>query len=90
VSNINNEVVIYESYPQVGIDTNVLSWWKMQKDTLPILSKMARKYLSVPATSVPSESLFSKAGIISSGNRSSISPKVLRELLFLHKNQNYL
>lgn len=39
-----------------------LDWWKLHGSDLPLLSKMAREYLSVPATSVPVERTFSMAG----------------------------
>jgi hypothetical protein len=38
-----------------------LSYWSRSTTTFPELSKMARKYLAIPATSTPCERLFSKA-----------------------------
>ena len=38
---------------------DVLYWWKVQKDKLPILAGLARAYLCI---STPSERLFSTAG----------------------------
>ena len=32
-----------------------LKWWDVNKNNFPILSQLARKYLSIPATSVSSE-----------------------------------
>jgi hypothetical protein len=40
-------------------ELSTLEWWKCQKHIYPVLSLMARDYLSVQATSVPCEELFS-------------------------------
>jgi hypothetical protein len=42
--------------------TNPLRWWRDHETSFPFLSKLARRVLCVPATSAPSERLFSVAG----------------------------
>lgn len=53
------------------------------ENTYPNLSKLAFKYLSIVATSVPSERLFSKAGDILTEKRNRLKGKHLSKLLFL-------
>jgi hypothetical protein len=42
--------------------TDPLVWWKTHCLRFPRLARLARQSLRVPATSVPSEPVFSKAG----------------------------
>ncbi|CAK1592527.1 unnamed protein product [Parnassius mnemosyne] len=51
------------------------------------LNVLALKYLSVPATSVPSERIFSKSGYILSSRRSRLQADAVDHIYFL--NQNY-
>ena len=61
----NNEVVLYLQKKQIRLKDNPLKWWSVNKVALPVLAQIARKYLSIPVASVPSERLFSDAEIIS-------------------------
>lgn len=63
-----------------------LSWWKANELTLPELSRLAKKYLACPATSTPSERLFSKAGQLICQRRANISDKNINRVLFVNKN----
>jgi hypothetical protein len=40
-----------------------LDWWRLHQHDFVYLSKLAAKYLSIPATSAPSERVFSTAGL---------------------------
>jgi hypothetical protein len=50
------------------------------------VSRIARKYLCIVATSVPSEQLFSTAGNIVSEKRACLLPENVNKLVFLHVN----
>lgn len=67
-----------------------LRWWQARAILYPGLSSLADKYLSVMASSVPSERTFSKSGQILSERRSSIQPKRMEKILFLNMNQRFL
>lgn len=54
---------------------NVIKYWQDNANIFPIISKLAEKFLCIPATSVPSERVFSDAGQIISNRRCSLKPK---------------
>ena len=51
-------------HPQLEIEESPLSWWKIEHQRYPHLSRLACKYLCLCATSVLSERIFSVAGEI--------------------------
>ena len=62
-----------------------LEWWT-NHTRFPYLSVLAKKYLAVPATSVPAERAFSIAGHIVSQKRSCLLPENVNRLVFLAEN----
>ena len=66
------------------IDT--VKWWKTYCVQLPFLSSLARKYLCIPATSVPSERAFNVSGNIITSKRSCLHPENAELLTFLAHN----
>lgn len=81
-----DELMLYLRQKQIKLKDDPLKWWSVNKTTLPILAQIARKYLSIPATSVPSERLFSDAGNHISARRTRLSPELVNKMLFLKRN----
>ncbi len=54
---------------------DVLAWWKAQQHSFPLLAQCARKYLCIPASSAPSERLFSTSGSLVTAKRNCLSPR---------------
>lgn len=63
-----------------------LDWWKVNAVKYPKLGKLVWKYLSAPATSVPSERLFSEVAAISDARRSRLKPEKVETILFIRGN----
>ena len=87
----HNELVMaelsrYKSEAVLELNGKPLEWWNKYKHSFPNLSLMARKYLGVVATSVPSERLFSCAGNIVTSKRPALEPENVEKLVFLHDN----
>ena len=55
----------------------------------PNLAQLAKAVIGIPATSTPSERLFSTAGNIVTKKRSCLNPENVDVILFLNKNLKY-
>ncbi|XP_050960772.1 E3 SUMO-protein ligase ZBED1 [Labeo rohita] len=69
-------------------DSDPLEWWRLQCSHFPRISRLAKKYLCIPATSSPSERAFSTGGNIVTSSRASLKPENVDRLVFLAKNLN--
>lgn len=67
-----------------GSFNNPLDWWRLKQEQYPLLAGIALKVLAIPATSAPSERVFSVAGITIAKERSRLDPANAGELIFLH------
>ena len=84
---ITADLTCYTSAPMLDSEEDPLVvWWKFQSKNSPILSKLAKKYLAVCATSAVSEQLFSTSGRVVSPLRASLKPEKVEMLVFLSKN----
>jgi hypothetical protein len=69
---------------------DVLEWWRLQRSTFPRLSQLARAILAVPATSAPSERIFSVAGLAINAKRSCLNPNTADKIIFVHENWRFV
>ncbi len=83
---ITAELQSYLLSAAVDSEENPLFWWKEHAKQFPALSKLAQKYLCIPATSSPSERVFSTGGNIVTCLRTSLKPESVDRLVFLAKN----
>ena len=60
MENLDKELQRYGAETQVDLDTCPLQWWKVHASKFPILSQVAMEISAIPASSAPSESVFSK------------------------------
>lgn len=74
----------YQSAPPIPLHS--LQWWKANEFRFPFIAQLAKVYLCIPATSVPSERVFSTAGDILNAQRSRLKSKHVDSLIFLKKN----
>lgn len=78
--------VKYYLQDRTKVDAGPLAWWGKNEDRYPKLARAAKYLLSIPATSTPSERIFSKAGFIFNKTRSCLLPENVDKLVFLSHN----
>jgi len=74
----------YLSQPLISLKEDPVQCWEDMKTVYTDLYVLARKYLSIMGSSVPSERLFSKASLTLSKSRNRLLGKRLGKLLFLN------
>lgn len=87
---VQKEVLQYFGEQPLSKKEDPLLWWRANAARYPTLAKLAKSFLCIPATSTPSERLFSAAGNIASKRRASLSSAHVNMLTFLHCNHHLL
>jgi hypothetical protein len=82
----SNEVEEYLKEDKIPFNQCPFNWWLNKKNKYPVLAKMARTFLAIPATSTSSERLFSDAGNLLTSKRSKIDSELFKRMMFLKRN----
>ena len=69
--------------PLMNRGTDILKYWQSKQYQYPIIARIAKDHLAIPATSAESERLFSVSGDIVTKKRNRLSPLTLWYLLCL-------
>jgi len=86
---VDKELISYCNEPKMNrlnhenMPSNPLEWWAQHEGKYPILSSLARNVLCIPATSAPTERLFSYAGLTIADNRANLLPDNAAEIIYL-------
>ena len=80
------EITLYLQEMAVDDEENPLTGWKNNQGRLPLVARLARKYLCICATSAPSERVFSTAESVATPLRSLLNPEKVNMLVFLARN----
>lgn len=84
------ELDLYLSEPVQCHNGDPLTWWRANRDRYPELSRLARIFLAIPATSVPSEQLFSTAGDVLTKKRNRLASDSMEAQVFVYKNYDLI
>jgi hypothetical protein len=83
---IKKEIERYMEEVQIPNEECPLKWWSERQKAYPHIATVARNILAIPASSVPSERIFSIANNIVTKKRTQLSPENVDLLIFLKKN----
>ena len=80
-----------EKYLKSDVNCNdFLQFWQLSGDEYPHLKSLARLVLAIPATSTPSERVFSTTGLIFNAKRTMLLPENIEKIQVIHDNYNLL
>jgi len=71
-----------------GVEANSLAFWKAHQFDYPVLSAMAKDYLTIQASSVSAERAFSSGTDLVTADRCSLSGKTIEMTQFLKFHLN--
>uniref|UniRef100_A0A8C4N752 Zinc finger BED domain-containing protein 1-like n=1 Tax=Eptatretus burgeri TaxID=7764 RepID=A0A8C4N752_EPTBU len=83
---VDKEIKRYRDEPCIPLSKNPLSWWRSHEQSFPLLSKVARMYLGIPAKSLPTERAFSTAVDVITAKKAALTGENVDMLIFLKKN----
>jgi len=72
----------------LNISSDPLLWWKLNEIRFPGLAKLARLYLSVPASQASCERLFSVARNDITDKRTRMLPDLVEALIFIARRKD--
>ena len=82
------EVELYLKEKPIDREEPPLGWWKENQHRFPLVSRVAKRYLTIPITSTPAERVFSTAGLTVTRLRSCLTPEHVNMLVYLNKNSS--
>ena len=83
VETLRSDLDLYLQEPLANREVKPLSWWKDASNRLPLITRVARQVLSIPASSATSERAFSDAGYTINQRRVRLNPQNVDKLLFI-------
>ena len=71
-------------------DFDAVAWWENNKTAFPHLFLLSKKVLSIPATSAPSEHVWSVSSRVLTKKRNRSSPAITTDLMLLKQNNGIM
>uniref|UniRef100_A0A9J7YGF4 Zinc finger BED-type containing 4-like 2 n=1 Tax=Cyprinus carpio carpio TaxID=630221 RepID=A0A9J7YGF4_CYPCA len=87
---IHQQLENYIAEPLCRRSLSPLQWWRNKEHRFPAVARLARKYLSIPATAVSADRTFAPKESLVTQRRATLGSKHLDHILFLHQNTDYV
>jgi len=84
---LKEELSLYRSFPEEDPKSNPYEWWRNYEGKLPRLALLARMYLCLPASSAPSERVFSRLQVTVSKKRARLKAGKVEKMVMISKNR---
>ncbi len=89
-SDIRSELDKYLNTPLASRGTKALDYWKLMAHSYPLLAKLARKILCIPASSSASERVFSGSGGTVTCKRTNLHVNNVEKLVYVRENIDFV
>ena len=86
-TSLDDEITQYLE-EDVENDVEPLVWWRQKEPRFPRVARLAKKYLALPASSAPSERMFSKMNAVVDKRRASLDPDRVERIVFIKQNKS--
>ncbi|XP_077411679.1 E3 SUMO-protein ligase ZBED1-like isoform X2 [Vanacampus margaritifer] len=85
-TSIELDLIMYLQTADLDPEEDPRIWWRQHEVNFPLVAKLAKKYLCIPATSFPSEQIFGASESMMSWKRSCLKPGRVDQLVFVSVN----
>ena len=90
IQSLNQQLATYTSESNIPRSECPLSWWADNQRKYPLIAEVARRLLSIPATTVSSKRLYTKECEAVLDRRDGLSPDKAELVLFIMENLNWV
>ena len=80
----------YKMLDADGNFTDPLKWWKKNETKYTTVAGLTKEYLATPATSAPSERVWSRVARVLTAKRSRLKEELVSRMMFVQENRKLL
>jgi hypothetical protein len=91
MNEIKSELTFFKKEAKMPLTTadgysNPPDWWQKNAYKFPVLARLARKLLAIPASSAPSERVWSRVSTVLTAKRARMKSEVAADIMYIREN----